>query len=110
MELVDGPSLDRVLAEGPLDAARTVDVNQAALAGQPVGPVVRQLRQLGLQPEVTWVTTTQQPPGTVISVQPSGQLSPGSTVTVTAAQRPAVPPAGPGHGNGKGHGNGNGKG
>ncbi len=105
------PSHHPAATAHPATAARTVDVNQAALAGQPVGPVVRQLRQLGLRPEVRWVTTAQQPPGTVISVQPAGQLPPGSTVTVTAAQRPAGPPAGPGPGPpAPGHGNGNGKG
>ncbi len=111
------PSHHPAATAHPATAARTVDVNQAALAGQPVGPVVGQLRQLGLRPKVTWVTTTQQPPGTVISVQPAGQLPPGSTVTVTAAQRPPAPPAGPGqgppapgHGNGNGNGKGHGKG
>jgi serine/threonine-protein kinase len=99
-----------------------VDVNEGALAGQPVGPVVRELRRLGLRTEVTYVTTTQQPPGAVLSVQPAGPLPPGSTVTVTAAQRPAGPrasptpaapgqgPPPPGHGNGKGHGKGPGGG
>jgi len=101
----------------PAAPARTVDVNQAALAGQPVASVVRELRQLGLQPQVTWVTTAQQPPGTVISVQPAGHLPAGSTVTVTAAQRPSASPAQPGqgppppgNGNGKGHGKGKGGG
>lgn len=113
------PSATQPATARPAAPARTVDVNQAALAGQPVASVVRELRQLGLQPQVTWVTTAQQPPGTVISVQPAGQLPPGSTVTVTAAQRPAGPPAGPGqgppapgngNGNGKGHGKGKGPG
>jgi hypothetical protein len=43
-----------------------------------------------------------QAPGTVISVQPSGQVPVGSIVTVTAALSP------PGHGNGDGNGNGQG--
>jgi serine/threonine-protein kinase len=116
------PAATRSATARPSTAVRTVDVNEGALAGQPVGPVVRELRRLGLRPEVTYVTTTQQPPGAVLSVQPAGPLPPGSTVTVTAAQRPAAPraaptPAGPGqgppppgHGNGKGHGKGPGGG
>jgi serine/threonine-protein kinase len=111
------PAATRSATARPSTAVRTVDVNEGALAGQPVGPVVRELRRLGLRPEVTYVTTTQQPPGAVLSVQPAGQISPGSTVTVTAAQRPAAPPAGPvqappapGPGNGKGHGKGKGGG
>jgi serine/threonine-protein kinase len=117
------PAATRSATARPSTAVRTVNVNEDALAGQPTGLVVRELRRLGLRPEVTYVTTTQQPPGIVISVQPAGQLSPGSTVTVTAAQGPAVPPAGPaqappapapshgnGSGNGKGHGKGNGPG
>jgi serine/threonine-protein kinase len=105
------PAASRPATARPSTAVGTVDVNEGALAGQPVGPVVGELRRLGLRPEVTYVTTTQQPPGAVLSVQPAGQLSPGSTVTVTAAQRPPAPPAGPtqappapGHGNGKGKG------
>jgi hypothetical protein len=39
-------------------------------------------------------------PGTVISVQPSGQVPAGSIVTVTAARPP------PGQGNGDGNGQG----
>jgi hypothetical protein len=42
-----------------------------------------------------------QAPGTVISVQPSGRVPAGSTVTVTAA----LPPPGQGNGNGNGQGN-----
>lgn len=113
------PAATRSATARPSTAVRTVDVNEGALAGQPAGQVVRELRRLGLRPEVTYVTTTQQPPGTVISVQPAGQLSPGSTVTVTAAQGPSAPAAGPaqappapapGHGNGNGNGKGHGKG
>ena len=67
---------------------RLADVNQAALAGQPVGAVLRQLRQLGLQVRLAWQFSDQQAPGTVVSVQPSGQLAPGTTVLVTGAVSP----------------------
>jgi len=67
---------------------RLADVNQAALAGQPVGAVLRQLRQLGLQVRLAWQFSDQQAAGTVVSVQPGGQLAPGATVLVTAAVSP----------------------
>jgi serine/threonine-protein kinase len=86
-------------------AARTAEVNAGALAGQPVSAVVRQLRQLGLQPQVIWLATAQQPPGTVVSVQPAGQVPAGSAVTVAAALQPHGHPGGHDHG-GKGKGGG----
>jgi serine/threonine-protein kinase len=80
-------------------AARTVEVNADALAGQPASVVSQQLRRMGLRPRVVGTVRGGQAPGTVISVQPSGRVPAGSTVTVTAA----LPP--PGHGNGNGQGN-----
>jgi serine/threonine-protein kinase len=80
-------------------AARSVEVNAGALAGQQVSVVSQQLRRMGLRPRVVRAVRGGQAPGTVISVQPSGQVPAGSTVTVTAA----LPP--PGHGNGNGQGN-----
>jgi eukaryotic-like serine/threonine-protein kinase len=62
----------------------TVEVNGAALVGQPVSAVSQQLSQLGLTPAITW-TASGQDPGTVLSVQPSGPVQAGSTVTVVAA-------------------------
>jgi hypothetical protein len=74
-----------------------------ALAGQPAGPVLRQLRRAGLQPSVVWVPDGHLAPGTVISVRPAGRVLVGGTVTVTTAITP------PGHrrrrGNGEGDGN-----
>ena len=83
------------------------------------------LRQLGLQPQVSWITTARQVPGTVVSVQPAAQIPAGSTVTVTASLQPSstrtspgspvtpAPSASPGnpssHGKGKGKGQGGGK-
>jgi len=83
-------------------AIRTVAVNAGALVGQRAGAVVQRLRQLGLRPHVVWAVNGGQKPGTVISVQPSGQLAAGSTVTVTAALRP------PGHRHEHGHDHGHG--
>jgi hypothetical protein len=78
-------------------ATRTVQVNPGALIGQPVRVVKQRLRQLGLRVRVQFTRTGSRSPGTVLSVQPSGQVAAGSSVTVTAA----LPP--PGHGQGHGH-------
>jgi eukaryotic-like serine/threonine-protein kinase len=81
-------------------AAGTVEVNDGVLAGQQASAVSQQLRQLGLRPRVVRAVRGGQVPGTVISVQPNGQVPAGSIVTVTAAAH--------GHGHGNGHGNGQG--
>jgi len=82
-------------------AGRTVEVNAGALAGQQASVVSQRLRQMGLRPRVVGTVRGGQAPGTVISVQPSGRVPAGSTVTVTAA----LPPPGQGNGNGNGQGN-----
>ena len=82
-------------------AGRTVEVNAGALAGQQASVVSQRLRQMGLRPRVVETVRGGQAPGTVISVQPSGRVPAGSTVTVTAA----LPPPGQGNGNGNGQGN-----
>jgi hypothetical protein len=87
-----------------------VAVNAGALAGQRAGLVVRRLRQLGLRPHVVWTANGGKEPGTVISVQPSGPVPVGSTVTVAAALRPPGHRGGHGHGDGHGHGGGDGQG
>jgi beta-lactam-binding protein with PASTA domain len=76
-------------------------VNAGALAGQQARAVTRQLRHMGLRPRVVGAVRGSQPPGTVISVQPSGRVPTGSIVTVTAA----LPPPGQGNGDGNGQGN-----
>ena len=86
-------------------SAQTVQVNGSALIGQPVDAVTQRLRQLGLRVHVTMVRTDQQAPGTVVSVQPGGQVAAGGSVTVTAALAPAGHAA-----DGHHHGDGNGKG
>jgi len=81
-------------------ATPTVRVNAGALIGQPVRVVTQRLRQLGLRVQVEFTRADGQPPGTVLSVQPSGQVAAGSSVTVTAARPPH------GHGHDHGHGGG----
>jgi hypothetical protein len=83
-------------------AARMVMVDEAALAGQPAGPVLRQLRRAGLRPSVVRVPDAHLAPGTVISVRPASQVLAGRTVTVTTATAP------PGHRRGRGNGEGDG--
>jgi len=89
-------------SHGSKAAARTVTVDAAALLGQPVSAVVSQLRQLGLQVVMAWQPGHDQKPGTVLSVQPSGNVLAGTTVVVTATQ-----PNGDHHHD---HGNSNGQG
>ena len=68
-----------------------VNLGDAALVGKPVGTVLRQLAGLGLRSRVIRSASGSQPPGTVISLQPSGQVTEGSVITVTIAVAP------PGH-------------
>jgi serine/threonine-protein kinase len=65
-----------------------VVVSRASLVGQRAGVVLADLRRLGLRPYLAWVPTSAQPPGTVLSVQPSGTLAPETIVTVTVATTP----------------------
>jgi hypothetical protein len=60
-------------AASGVPAARMVIVDAAALAGQPAGPVLRQLRRAGLRPSVVRVPGGHLAPGTVISVRPAGR-------------------------------------
>jgi eukaryotic-like serine/threonine-protein kinase len=83
-----------------------VTVNAAALLGRPVGTVREYLAGLGLRPRVVRSVTDARPPGTVVSVQPSGRVAEGSIVTVAAA----VAPPGHRHHHGNGHGEGDGGG
>jgi eukaryotic-like serine/threonine-protein kinase len=80
--------------------ARMAEVNVGALAGQPVTAVQQQLRDLGLRVRVQWQPVGQQPPGTVLSVRPGGQVPVGSIVVVTATIQP------PSRGNSNGTGDG----
>ena len=81
----------------------TVQVSADSLIGQPVELARQRLQQLGLTVEVRWHPSDQQA-GTVLSVQPSGQVPAGSVIAITAA----APPHHDRHGYGNGHGNGDG--
>jgi tRNA A-37 threonylcarbamoyl transferase component Bud32 len=93
-------------------AVRTVDVERAALIGEPVRLAVRQLRAAGFQVRVRLTPTWQARPGQVVAVTPAGKQPQGSLVTVTAATWPGWHHHhhGQGQGNGGGDGNGNGGG
>jgi beta-lactam-binding protein with PASTA domain len=80
-----------------------VEVSSGSLTGQPADAVRRQLQQLGLVVRLAWQPSDQDP-GTVLSVQPSGRVPAGSVITVTAASR--LHPGGHGHGDGQGTSNG----
>jgi len=103
-----GPPAARA-ASGP-PASRTVTVHRGSFIGRPVSAVREQLRLLGLRSRVDWIPTSQQPPGMVVSVRPTGHLPAGATVLLTAAARPSQHGNGNGQGNGNGNGNGNGDG
>jgi hypothetical protein len=72
-------------------AAAMVEVSARSLIGQPVREVVARLERLGLKVHLRWAATDQQRPGRVVSVQPGGQLPPGTVVTVTGALSPSRP-------------------
>lgn len=65
-----------------------IRVSTGSLIGQPVDVVVSKLRRLGLDPRVLWRASDQQPPGSVLSVRPGGQVPEGSMITVLGALRP----------------------
>ena len=79
-------------------------VSSASLAGQRVGAVLADLRSLGLQPRMAWVPSPR-PAGTVLSVQPSGTLPPGTVVLVTVAAQPVQPDGQTGDSGGSSGGN-----
>ncbi|HEY2508871.1 MAG TPA: protein kinase [Streptosporangiaceae bacterium] len=85
-------------ASASAPVGRLAEVSNSALAGQPVDAVRTQLRQLGLHVQVIWQRSDHQQPGTVISVQPTGNLAAGTTVVVIGAI------AAHGHGGHDGHG------
>jgi len=88
-------------------AARTVEVSASSLVGQQVSEVRRQLQRLGLRVRVVW-QPSEQDPGTVLSVQPSGQVPGGSMIAVTAAGPTHHDRHGHSDGPANGQGNGNG--
>ncbi len=92
-------------------APATVRLDAATFVGKPAHLVARQLRADGLRPKIQWVHgVQQQPPGTVVSVQPAGQVPVGTPVVVTAVFQPPGPPKGQGGGDGGGNGGNGGQG
>ena len=90
--------------------ARTVRVNEAALIGQPVRLVVRDLRDRGLLVTVSWQRTEHVRPGTVIAVSPAGKVPAGTTISLTAARSDHHGNGGHDHGHGHDGQGGNGQG
>src|SRR5262245_14436150 len=72
---------------GPPSPPRTL-VRPPSLVGHLARAVLASFRRLGLRPRLAWLPASAQPPGTVLSVNPSGALSSGTVVAVTAAARP----------------------
>jgi serine/threonine protein kinase len=99
------PATSPAASRSSSPAPDTVTVDSGALIGQPVGAVEDTLQGLGLRPQVSFVTRgdQSQDPGTVVSIQPSGQVPVGSTVIVTAIQQHHH---GDGQSGGHDHGNG----
>jgi serine/threonine-protein kinase len=90
-------------------APGTVLVSADSLIGQPVDQVRQRLHQLGLTVDVRWHPSEQQT-GTVLAVQPSGQVSTASTIVLIAAFTPGQHGDGQGNGNGGDNGGGGGDG
>jgi eukaryotic-like serine/threonine-protein kinase len=78
-----GPSSATAAARSSTLPRRTVEVGASSLVGQQISEVRRQLQQLGLGVSVIWQPSDQDP-GTVLAVQPSGQVPARSMITVTA--------------------------
>jgi hypothetical protein len=83
--------------------ARRVEVNGAALHGQPVSAVRRKLRQLRLIVHVRWRASDQVSPGDVLSVAPAGRVPVHSVVVITGAIRAVGTSGSPGKSAGHGH-------
>jgi hypothetical protein len=87
-------------------AVLAIDVNGAALVGEPVTRAVRELHRQGLAVRVQWERTSQQSPGRVVRVDPAGRVPRGSLVTLIGARQPDASsgPGNSGHGHHHGHG------
>jgi len=85
-----------------------VTVDPAAYVGRPKKEVAKELQALGLKVEETKVDNPgDQEKDTVADVTPSGEVEPGSTVTMAVYGDPPVDEK-PGKGNGNGNAKGNG--
>jgi serine/threonine-protein kinase len=61
-------------------------VNEDDYLGRPADEVAAELRSKGLEVTTQPVTTDEYDPGTVTNVSPTGNLSPGDTVTLSVAR------------------------
>lgn len=76
--------------QAPSSAAstpQTVEINQSAFTGRPLEDVVNELVTMGVSTKTTGVAS-DQPTDTVLSISPSGAVTPGSTVTVAYSTGP----------------------
>ncbi|MCW2676017.1 MAG: hypothetical protein JWR70_1057 [Modestobacter sp.] len=77
-------------------AVRMVALSTGDYVGRPVAEVQAELLARGLQVTLRPVQTPDVPDGQVIAVDPAGELSPGTLVTLThAVAPPPAPPAAP---------------
>ena len=94
----------RVAAPAARASSGTVTVDPAAYVGLPEGEAVKKLRDAGLDPVVAKKANPgDQQEGTVASVDPTGQVTPGSEVTVAVWDKAPKEQKGPKpeHGPGK---------
>jgi serine/threonine-protein kinase len=85
--LLAGSTVTLQVSTGP----RTITLNSADYLGRPGDEVVNELSALHLTPQTISVPSTAHE-GTVIAIEPTGQVQEGATVMVTVAAKP-VPPA-----------------
>jgi serine/threonine-protein kinase len=81
----------------------TVTVAADSYVGRPVDEVQAELTALGLQVTTTPVQTGDAENGVVTAVSPTGELAPGSAVTVSYAVPPPADQGNGDNGHGKGH-------
>jgi serine/threonine-protein kinase len=86
--LTPGPttSSPATTASSTTSAPTTVPVNEDDYLGRPADEVAAELRSKGLEVTTQPVTTDEYDPGTVTNVSPTGNLSPGDTVTLSVAR------------------------
>jgi serine/threonine-protein kinase len=90
----------------PTEEPSTVEIDEGAYLGRDHKDVEKELRDLGVEPRSEQVDNDgSHEEGTVASVQPSGTVEEGSTVTVTYY---GPPPEDEGDGEGEGNGQGDG--
>jgi eukaryotic-like serine/threonine-protein kinase len=89
------------------DKVTMIQVDAAALRGQPLRVVRGKLTSRGLRVHVRWQASDSERPGVVLSVRPAGRVPTGSPVLVVAAMAPGAhhrPVVAPSRGSGKHHG------